>query len=101
MPLLSIWSSNPNAVAQYTIDQVVKMAGDGNLRDASNCADEFRAFLSEVRNSGKLAEYVETCLITRFDKSGLVLQDLVNELGRRLDYNVKNGKYQGTAKTIG
>lgn len=31
----------------------------------------------------------------------MVLQDLVNELGRRLDYKVANGRYQGTSNTIG
>jgi len=30
-----------------------------------------------------------------------VLQDLVNELGRRLDYKVTNGRYQGTSTQIG
>jgi hypothetical protein len=40
-------------------------------------------------------------LSSRFEKSGLVLQDLVNELGRRLDYKVTNGRYQGTISTVG
>jgi hypothetical protein len=31
----------------------------------------------------------------------MVLQDLVNELGRRLDYKVTSGRYQGTSNTIG
>jgi hypothetical protein len=31
----------------------------------------------------------------------MVLQDLVNELGRRLDYKVTNGRYQGIAGAIG
>jgi hypothetical protein len=31
----------------------------------------------------------------------MVLQDLINELGRRLDYNVTNGRYQGTVNAIG
>jgi hypothetical protein len=31
----------------------------------------------------------------------MVLQDLVNELGRRLDYTVTNGRYQGTQNAIG
>jgi hypothetical protein len=31
----------------------------------------------------------------------MVLQDLVNELGRRLDYKVTNGRYQGTPTKIG
>ena len=31
----------------------------------------------------------------------MVLQDLVNELGRRLEYSVSNGIYQGTVKATG
>jgi hypothetical protein len=36
-----------------------------------------------------------------FAKSGFVFQDLVNEFGRRLDYKVLNGRYQGTVNEIG
>jgi hypothetical protein len=31
----------------------------------------------------------------------MVLQDIVNELGRRLDYVVINGRYQGTSNAVG
>jgi hypothetical protein len=31
----------------------------------------------------------------------MVLQDIVNELGRRLEYRVTNGRYQGTVNAIG
>jgi hypothetical protein len=100
MPLTSIWSTNPAAVEQFTIEQVVNIAGDGNLRDNSECSNELRSYFSEVK-SAKLAEYVERCLTTPFQKGGIVLQDLVNELGKRLDYQVINGRYQGTTNTIG
>jgi len=100
MPLLSIWSTNSAAVEQFTIEQVVNTAGDGNLRDNSECSQELRTYLSEVK-SHKLAEYVERCLTSSFSKGGSVLQDLVNEFGRRLDYRVTNGRYQGTTNAIG
>jgi hypothetical protein len=100
MPLLSIWSTNPNAVEQFSIEQVVNTAGDGNLKDNSECCRELREYLSEIQSS-KLAEYIERCLTSAFNRSGMVLQDLVNELGRRLDYEVTNGRYQGTSNTIG
>src|SRR5262249_44222850 len=100
MPLLSIWSTNRQAIEQFTIEQVVTAAGDGALKDGSECSKELRAFLSEVK-SGKLAAYVDHCLSTVFNKGGIVLQDLVNELGRRLDYKVTNGRYQGTSKEVG
>jgi hypothetical protein len=100
MPLLSLWSSNPIAIDQLTIEQVVATAGDGSLKDGSECSKELRAFLSEVK-SEKLSDYVDRCLSLAFNKGGGVLQDLVNELGRRLDYKVTNGRYQGTTNAIG
>src|SRR5260370_34643963 len=95
MPLLEFWSSNPAAIAQLSIEQIVATAGSGNLQDNSDCSSELRKYLREV-DSGKLGQYIERCLAMYFQKSGLVLQDLVNELGRRLDYDVINGRYQGT-----
>jgi hypothetical protein len=100
MPLIEFWRSNPQVVSQLTIEQVVSNAGDGNLRDNSPCCQELREYISEVE-SEKLAKYVEHCLTHSFSKSGAVLQDLVNELGRRLDYKVTNGRYQGTVNSIG
>lgn len=100
MPLLSIWQSNPAAVEQFSIEQIVNAAGDGNLKDSSECSKELRSFLSEV-SSAKLEEYVERCLSSPFQKGGMVLQDLVNEFGRRLDFEVTNGRYQGSSNAIG
>jgi hypothetical protein len=100
MPLLSFWKSNPSAIDELSIEQVVATAGDGALKDGSTCSEELREYLSQVR-SDKLAFYVEQCLSGSFSKSGLVLQDLVNELARRLDYKVINGRYQGTSNAVG
>jgi hypothetical protein len=100
MPLIALWSSNRTAIDEFSIEQVVTAAGDGNLRDGSFCSQELRSYLSEITSS-KLSEYIEYCLSHHFSKGGMVLQDLVNELGRRLDYRVTNGRYQGTSNTIG
>jgi hypothetical protein len=100
MPLLAFWESNPDEVGQTSIEQIVAMAGDGNLRDGSHCSVELRAYLTQA-DTKKLAEYIDHCLSTSFSKGGLVFQDLVNELGRRLDYKVMNGRYQGTINAIG
>jgi hypothetical protein len=40
MPLLQLWASSPDAVGQFTIEQVVATAGDGTLRDGSVCSQE-------------------------------------------------------------
>lgn len=100
MPLLEFWKSSPTAVEQLSIEQVVASAGDGALKHGSLCSDELRVFLAQIP-SPKIAGYVDQCLTSSFPKSGLVLQDLINELGRRLDYEVTNGPYQGTHTTIG
>ncbi len=100
MPLLSIWATNPDAIFSLSIEQIVVTAGDGRLRDESDCSKELRSFLSQV-GSEKLAEYADYCLTSAFNKSGLVLQDIVNELGRRLGFDVINGRYQGVSNAIG
>ena len=100
MPLLSLWQSNPAAITEFTVEQVVATSGDGNLKDASVCSEELRGYLAQIP-SEKITSYVDQCLASSFAKSGMVLQDLVNELGRRLDYKVANGRYQGTTNAVG
>lgn len=100
MPLISIWESNPDAILEFTIEQLLATAGDGHLLDESDCSRELRDFFSQVP-SEKLADYADQCLARRFDNNGKVLQDIVNELGRRLDYSVTNGRYQGVRNAIG
>jgi hypothetical protein len=100
MPLLAFWASQPIAVAQLTIEQIVATAGSGDLKDGSTCSQELREYLSQIPTD-KLAGYIDGCLTGHFTKGGMVLQDLVNELGRRLDYKVTNGRYQGTTNAIG
>jgi len=100
MPLIALWKSAPDAVAQMTIHQIVGNAGDGRLLDNSTCSAELREYLRGVP-SAALARYVEQCLATPFDKGGSVLQDLVNELGRRLEYDVEDGRYHGVVNAIG
>jgi hypothetical protein len=100
MPLLSLWNSNPAAVAEFTIEQVVATAGDGSLKDGSLCSKELQSYLAQIP-SEKLSLYVNQCLSSKLEKGGMILQDLVNELGRRLDYKVTNGLYQGKVNAVG
>jgi hypothetical protein len=100
VPLVDLWKSSPATVSQFTIEQVVTTAGDGSLRDESLSSRELREYLRTVL-SEKLFEYIDGCLTRGFNKSGLVLQDLINELGRRLDYRVENGFYQGRSNAVG
>jgi len=52
MPLLALWTSNPAAIGESTIEQIVTIAGDGNLRDGSPCSQELREYLAHVIQRG-------------------------------------------------
>jgi hypothetical protein len=100
MPLLSFWKSNRSEVLKLNIEQIVSNAGDGILRDNGGCSQELRQFFA-VCPSDHLFTYARYCLETAFKDSGLVLQDIVNELGRRLDFEVENGLYRGKPTSVG
>src|SRR5690349_19051106 len=55
-------------VLKMTVEQVVSSAGDGNLRDAAPCSDEFRQFLN-VAPIERLFDYARHCLESSFNKS--------------------------------
>src|SRR3954468_12663424 len=100
MPLLPIFATNPSEIYALDIRQIVALCGNGRLTDGSECSQELRAFLKRAP-SPQLFGYIETCLNEGFEKSGQVLQDIVNELGRRLDFDVRNGTYAGRQNSIG
>lgn len=100
MPLITFMESNPDGVKQLTIEQIVAMSGDGKLKEGSDAQRELREFLT-IATTGQLSAYAAQCLEESFAKSGHVLQDVVNELGRRLEYEVTNGRYQGGATVVG
>ena len=100
MPLLNLFNSNPEDILRLNIEQIVSNAGNGKLGDAGEAQTELREFLREV-DVEILAAYADQCLTQSFNKSGFVLQDIVNEFGRRLEYEVINGRYQGIRKEVG
>ena len=105
MPLLEFYKNNKDTVLSQTIIQIVHNAGNGDLRDNSVCSNELREFLSLVQHE-QLKKYTDTCLESAFSIGGVaingfVLQDLVNEIGRRLGYTVENGLYRGVKNQVG
>lgn len=100
MPILDLLKNNPTEVYALELPQIVAICGNGQLVDDQACSTEFRDFLSRSPSS-KLGDYARRCLAQPFDRSGLALQDVVNELGRRLDYKVTRGLYQGRKNVIG
>jgi hypothetical protein len=107
-PLISFWREWPDELRKLSLRQIVNMAGDGRMLDGTACSSELRTLLSEVE-AGDLDRFVAECLEREpggvakkgFPDSGLVLQDVVNEIGRRLDFNVVNGVYQGRKGVTG
>jgi hypothetical protein len=101
-PLLPLWRDRPDELRKLSLRQIVNLAGDGRVLDGTPCSTELRTLLSEVE-ANDLERFVAECLerdpggIARkgFPDSGFVLQDVVNEIGRRLDFSVVNGLYQG------
>ena len=100
MPLKNILQEAPHELEARHIQQIIAWAGDGHLRDGSSAAVEFREYLEQIPAS-RLAEYCTQCLDESFSDSGLVLQDLVNEVGRRLGFDVQFGRYRGSQSAIG
>lgn len=100
MSLLSLAETNPAAFDHLNIQQVVAICGDGQLLDGSKCSDELRTYL-RFQNADKIALYARFCLDNSFQKSGCVLQDIINEIGFRLGFQIKPGRYSGSTREIG
>ena len=100
MALTELWLESREQIEGKHVQQVIAFAGDGQLRDGSDAAAEFREFLAHVP-SALLGEYADQCLRDRFDNSGLALQDIINQVGRRLGFDVDDGRYRGSKSEIG
>jgi hypothetical protein len=100
MPLIAFWKASRDHVLGLSAEQILSAAGDGRLRDGTESSRELRQYLSEVPTE-KLGQYAEQCLERSFDSSGLVLQDIVNEIGQRLSFKVEPGLYRGRQNQVG
>jgi hypothetical protein len=99
-PLMTLLKNDPSQVDSLSILQVVTLCGKSKLSDNSACSVELREYL-QIAKSENLRKYLQACLENSFDRSGFVFQDIVNEFGRRLDYKVENGLYQGKSNAVG
>lgn len=96
MALVDLWVSSRDQLKDKHVQQIISFAGDGRLLDGGRASDEFRALLAQVPSTF-LVRYASECLTDSFPASGLALQDVVNEIGRRLGFEVTHGRYRGTA----
>ncbi len=94
MSLLSLWNESQEQLLDKKVSQIIAFAGSGKLLDGNDAANEFREFLNHIP-SALLANYLAECIDDSFPDSGLALQDLVNQVGRRLDFEVIDGLYRG------
>jgi hypothetical protein len=94
--LLDIWKVTKDTVLKMNLEQIVSVVG--SLKDGSDSSREFRQFLQEV-DSKKLSEYATYCIENKH--YGEILQDIVNEIGRRIGFQVENGRYSGIRNEIG
>ena len=100
MGLIDLWRTSRDQLKGKHVQQIIAFAGTGQLSDGSNTSSEFREFLRHIP-SDILEEYANQCLQDSFNGSGFALQDIVNEVGRRLGFDVVPGRYRGTAGEVG
>jgi len=100
MPLSDIWLNSRDQLQDKHVQQIISFAGEGQLKDGSTASTEFRDFLSLVPPEF-LLRYADQCLNESFPTSGLALQDIVNQIGRRLGFEVTDGRYRGSTSAIG
>lgn len=100
MPLLDLLEKSRDTVLAMSASQVLAIAGDGNLKDGSHASHELREFLTRI-SLPQLERYAQDCLSEKILSGGLFLQDIVNELGRRLENIVDYGLYRGVRGKIG
>ena len=92
MALIDLWQSEETR--KRKLFQLITFAGTGKLGDGNSTSEEFRTLLPEV-SVDALARFADECLSEAFEGSGFALQDIINEAGRRLGYQVAPGYYQG------
>lgn len=95
-----IWINSKETFDSKSLSQILSFAGDGKLRDNNTTSNEFRELLEQVPFE-LLKQFSENCLSDKFEDSGLALQDVINQIGSRLGFNITNGLYRGRKNEIG
>jgi hypothetical protein len=98
--LVDLWREARGQLEAKNFQQIIAFAGDGKLLDGGTAAEELRSFLSLVP-TGHICRYAAECLSRSFSDSGLALQEIVNQVGRRLGFSVVDGRYRGVKGSIG
>ena len=100
MRLLELWKSD-QSIETKRLEQIIAFAGDGRFAEDNETSHEFREYLSRVK-AEKLKAYCAECLSgEKFSMAAFALQDVINEVGRRLGFAVRAGRYRGVSGEIG
>lgn len=100
MSITDLFLKTPEQLEGKSLSQLIAFIGDGKLRDGNSASQELRTYLGHV-TSGCLEAYAKECLDKGFPESGLALQDIINEFGKRLGFSVEPGRYRGSLGQIG
>jgi len=100
LTILSILRAQPTLLDDKSVKQLISIAGNGKLTDGSTTCAEFRELLAEIP-AERIVQYADECLKEGFQDSGLALQDIINEVGRRLGFGVTYGRCRGKTGSIG
>ncbi len=96
----TLWDSSRALFETKKIHQIISFVGEGKITDGNNTSTELREILSQIPTK-LLKRYSEECLTEKFTDSGFVLQDIVNQIGERLGFEIEYGFYRGTSNRIG
>jgi hypothetical protein len=98
--ITELWTKSPDTFEKKKLSQILMFAGDGKLKDGNITSLEFRDLLDQVP-SAFLKKFAESCLTDKFDDSGFALQDTINQIGKRLGFQIEHGLYRGNQNDIG
>jgi hypothetical protein len=98
--ITDLWMSNKNYTEEKGLNQILTFTGDGTLKDNNQTSIQFREFLENIPTY-LIKKYAEECLSSSFTDSGFALQDIINQIGSRLGFNVEYGRYRGKRNQIG
>jgi hypothetical protein len=98
--VIDVYQENKEFFIEKKLQNIITLCGDGKLRDDSKASLEFRSFL-KIIPTDLLIKYCRDCLSESFIDGGIALQDIINQMGIRLNYEVQHGLYQGKKNAIG
>lgn len=100
--LINAWNETQKHFTM-SLKQVVNIAGDGSLENVASI-NELRQFFSMIdlqTMERLLRECIQRDKKFKFDTRGFAFQDLINEMGSRLGYEIEHGLYRGRKNEIG